>query len=232
MIKIRKSAQRGKTVTDWLNSLHTFSFGEYYDPQYHGFGTLRVINEDTVAPGQGFGTHGHQDMEIISYVVDGTVEHKDSMGNGSNIRSGEIQRMSAGTGVRHSEFNHSHSTPVHFLQIWIIPETKGLPPSYEQKPIIKVPNQWILLGDARGNEQAIKIHQDVSLYAAYMTAGTSLDYLVAKDRSLWVQLVKGEIQVNEHNLHAGDGAAIIDESKILVQANDDAELLLFDLAVK
>lgn len=230
MIYIRKSSDRGKSQTDWLTSYHTFSFADYYDPQFMGFNSLRVINEDTVQPGFGFGRHPHNNMEIISYVIEGALEHKDSMGTGSVIHPGEIQKMSAGTGVAHSEFNHSKAAPLHFLQIWIIPEKPNLMPSYQQIKIPKTNNQLILIGSKHEKESIIKIHQDVNLYAAYMTLAHEIDYSIDSGRAAWLQVVKGQILLNTHEMSAGDGAAI-QEEKIKIRCNSkDAEFLLFDLA--
>lgn len=229
MILIRKSADRGKSHINWLDSFHTFSFSNYYDPHFMGFGSLRVINEDTVQPAKGFGKHAHQDMEIISYVVEGLLEHKDSMGTGSIIQPGEIQRMSAGSGVEHSEFNHSTTDPLHFLQIWIIPEKTGLEPSYEQKTILKENNKLILIGSNKASANAILIHQDVELYAAYLQKQNTIHYEFLTGRKGWVQLIKGRIELNGQLLSQGDGAAITNESKIEITSLDESELLLFDL---
>jgi redox-sensitive bicupin YhaK (pirin superfamily) len=229
MIQLRKSKERGHSQIGWLDSYHTFSFSEYYDPAFMGFGNLRVINEDTVQAGYGFGKHPHSDMEIISYVIEGSLEHKDSMGTGSIIRPGDIQRMSAGTGVEHSEFNHSKTEPVHFLQIWIIPEKRGLQSEYEQKAIRKSTNQLILIGSRMGDSHAVTIHQDVELFAAYLTADNTIQYQFNNDRRGWLQLIKGKIQLNGEILSAGDGAAITNENTIAMTCLQDAELLLFDL---
>jgi quercetin 2,3-dioxygenase len=229
MISVRKSQERGHTHISWLNSFHTFSFGEYYDPKHMGFSTLRVINEDTVQPGMGFGTHAHRDMEIISYVVDGTMEHRDSMGNGSLIKPGEIQRMSAGMGVRHSEFNHSQEDSLHFLQVWIIPNAVNITPSYEQKAIPKQINQLILIGSEQGRDQAITIHQDVQLYAGYFTKEAETIYIPKDHRSIWIQLIRGEIEVNSRRLLPGDGASVVNEKQIRIVCKASAEFLLFDL---
>lgn len=230
MITVRKSQDRGHTHISWLNSFHTFSFAEYYDPSHMGFGTLRVINEDTVQPGMGFGTHAHRDMEIISYVVHGTMEHRDSMGNGSLIKPGEIQRMSAGMGIRHSEFNHSQEDTLHFLQIWIIPNAVNITPSYEQKAIPKQDNQLILIGAEQGNDQVITIHQDVQLYVGYFTKDAETIYIPKDHRNLWIQLIHGEIEVNSERLAAGDGAAVVNESQLSIVCKASAEFLLFDVA--
>jgi redox-sensitive bicupin YhaK (pirin superfamily) len=232
MIEVRRAEDRGVANLGWLNSRHTFSFGEYYDSKHMGFGALRVINEDRVQPGQGFGTHGHRDMEIISYVLDGALEHKDSIGTGSVIRPGEVQRMSAGTGIRHSEFNHSNSDIVHFLQIWILPERTGLEPSYEQRPV-PPPDDYSrlsLIGSRDGQAGSVTIHQDVNLYTALLDDGEEVKHTLARGRAAWLQVIRGSITVNGKTLAAGDGAAITDERAILIQATQPAELLLFDLA--
>lgn len=229
MIYIRKNNDRGKTQNDWLNSFHTFSFGNYYDPGHMSFGSLRVINEDIVQPGKGFGRHPHNNMEIITYIIEGGLEHQDSMGTHSVIKPGEIQRMSAGTGIEHSEFNYSKTDPVHLLQIWIIPEKQNLTPSYEQKNIHQEKNKLILIASPEGNNNAVKIHQDVELYVAYLATNQKLEYKIKAKRGVWIQIVKGEMDLNANNLSAGDGAAIFDETKIEVQAKNDAEFLFFDL---
>jgi redox-sensitive bicupin YhaK (pirin superfamily) len=230
MIQIRKSHDRGNSKVGWLNSYHTFSFSDYHDSRFMGFGNLRVINEDTVQAGYGFGKHPHSDMEIISYVIDGSLEHKDSMGTGSIIKPGDIQRMSAGTGVEHSEFNPSTTDPVHFLQIWIIPEKTGLRSGYEQKTISKTSNELILIGARDGCEGAVTIHQDVKFYAAYLTLKAVISYEFKPGRRGWLQLIKGSLDLNGELLSAGDGAAITDENAIAVQCLQDAEFLLFDLS--
>ena len=254
MITVRPYNERGIANFGWLDSRHTFSFGSYYDPNHMGFASLRVINEDKVTPGQGFGTHSHRDMEIISYVLSGALEHKDSMGNGSVIRPGDVQRMSAGTGVAHSEFNASAAEPVHFLQIWLLPNQKGLPPSYEEKhfAVAEKPGQLVLVGSPDGRDGSVTIHQDVNLYIASLgnqnknqnldtaeapqeqTTGCISDRLshsIDPNRAVWVQVAKGSILLNDHQLEAGDGAAIVDETAIEILAqNDTAEILLFDMA--
>ncbi|WP_131782436.1 pirin family protein [Legionella gresilensis] len=229
MITTYKSNKRGHSQLGWLDSYHTFSFGSYYDPKFMGFGHLRVINEDTVKPGYGFGKHPHHNMEIISYVISGTLEHKDSMGNGSLIKAGEIQKMSAGTGVEHSEYNLSTTENLHFLQIWIIPEQKQLTPSYEQKIITQEKNKLILIGSPAGTTTAIKIQQDVNLFTAYFESNYSLKYTFLSHRAGWLQLIKGKITLNNHLLIAGDGAAITNENTIVIVCLEDAEFLLFDL---
>lgn len=232
MLTIRHAQDRGVSTLSWLDSQHTFSFGHYRDPQHMGFSDLRVINEDRVIPGAGFGTHGHRDMEIISYVVDGELAHRDSMGTGSVIRPGDVQRMTAGTGVTHSEMNASETSPVHFLQIWIVPGERGLAPGYEQKHFAPETrqNQWRLVGAQDGREGAVTIHQDVSLYAATLEKGAQLEYGLASERKAWLQVVKGAIALDGETLNAGDGAAIVDMNTFSVAANDEAEVLLFDLA--
>lgn len=231
MITIRRSNERGHANHGWLDSRHTFSFADYYDPQHMGFRKLRVINEDRVAPGAGFPTHPHRDMEIISYVLDGALEHRDSMGNGSVIRPGEVQRMSAGTGVTHSEYNHSQDGPVHFLQIWIEPATPGGPPSYEQKTFgDERRGQLRLVASSDGRDGSVRVHQDVSLYASLLEAGQRLEYPLAADRHAWLQLARGEVELAGELLSSGDGAAISRSDSLPVRATQNSELLLFDLA--
>ena len=232
MIQIRKANERGKVNIGWLDSKHTFSFGHYFDPEYMGFGNLRVINEDRVQPGKGFGTHSHEDMEIISYVIDGGLEHKDSMGNGSVIRPGDVQRMTAGTGVQHSEFNHSGEDLVHFLQIWILPEEKGLEPGYEEKhyPTEDKQNRLRLVGSRDARDGSVKIHQDVDLYASVLSEGTELTHVFAEGRHGWLQVVRGSLELEGTTLEAGDGAAISATDSVTLKATGDVELLLFDMA--
>ena len=233
MLTIRRADERGLSQFGWLHSQHSFSFGGYMDPAHMGFSDLRVINEDRVVPGAGFGTHGHRDMEIISYVLEGELAHKDSMGTGSVIRPGDLQRMTAGTGVTHSEMNFSEENPVHFLQIWLLPESKGLAPGYEQKHFdpTEQQNQWRLIGSRDGRKGSVTIHQDVSLYSAKLTAGTELNYRLADGRKAWLQVVRGGLQLNDETLRAGDGAAVADLSSLdLVASEEDTEVLLFDLA--
>jgi quercetin 2,3-dioxygenase len=227
----RRSEDRGLANFGWLKSRHTFSFGDYHDSAHMGFGPLRVINEDRVAPGEGFGKHPHRDMEILSWVLDGTLEHKDSLGTGAKIHPGELQRMTAGTGVTHSEFNGSQSDPVHFLQIWVIPARAGLAPGYEQRsfPAQELSNQWRLLASGDPHDGALTIHQDVELYAARLAAGLSLDYSVRRGRKLWLQVARGIVETDGDVLHAGDGAAWSEAPSIRVRAQEDAELLLFDM---
>ena len=231
MLAIRPANERGLANLGWLNSRHTFSFGHYYDPKFMGFGPLRVINEDRVEPGQGFGTHGHSDMEIISYVLDGALEHKDSLGTGSIIRPGDVQRMSAGTGVRHSEFNASDSDPVHFLQIWILPEQDGLEPSYEQKAFSddEKRGRLRLVGSRDGRDGSVTIHQDVNLYASLLASGDRVDYELGEGRYGWVQVARGSVRLDDNNLSAGDGVALTGARSLKLDGVDDAEILLFDM---
>jgi quercetin 2,3-dioxygenase len=232
MITIRKADARGHGDHGWLDSRHTFSFADYHDPRFMGFRDLRVINEDRVIGGEGFGTHGHRDMEIVSYVLEGALAHQDSLGTGATLRRGEVQRMSAGTGVRHSEFNASKDEAVHFLQIWILPEREGLPPSYEQKafPEGERTDRLRLLVAPGAAEGALGIHQDVRLYDAVLTPGASVSHALAPGRYGWVQVVRGAIDLNGQRLASGDGAAISDERELVLRAQDGgAEVLLFDL---
>jgi redox-sensitive bicupin YhaK (pirin superfamily) len=228
---IRRANDRGVADFGWLQSRHTFSFGNYFDPGHMGFGPLRVINEDRVAPGAGFGKHPHQDMEILSWVLSGTLEHKDSLGTGAQIRPGELQRVTAGTGVTHSEFNASNSEPVHFLQIWILPERKALKAGYEQLafPSAQLTDQWHLIASGKPRDGAVKIHQDVDLFATRLSAGRELVHGTARDRKLWLQVTSGEVKTEGETLSAGDGLALTDTTSFRVRANTDAEVLLFDM---
>ena len=232
MIAIRKAAERGKSSLGWLDSRHTFSFSDYVDPSHMGFRTLRVINEDRVAPGQGFGTHGHRDMEILSYVLEGELEHRDSMGNGSIIRPGDVQRMTAGTGVMHSERNPSRENPVHFLQIWLLPEKRGLTPGYEQKTFAESERRGKLrlVASRDGREGSIVVHQDVALWSGVLDAGGEASLDLAAGRQAWVQVARGELELNGKKLVAGDGAAVNQESKLTLRALSPSEVLVFDLA--
>ncbi len=233
MINIRPANERGNANFGWLDSKHTFSFGNYYDPNHMGFASLRVINEDKIQPSKGFGTHSHQNMEIISYVLEGELEHKDSIGNGSVIRPGDLQRMSAGTGISHSEFNASKTDGVHFLQIWIVPENKGIKPSYEQKHFPPAENlgKLRLVGSQDGRDNSVTIHQDVNLYVAALNKDDKVEYSMNHSRSVWLQVVRGALDINSQILSAGDGAAISQENKIVIAATiDNTEVLLFDMA--
>jgi len=232
MIQIRPAADRGHTHIGWLNSHHTFSFGEYHDPKHMGYRSLRVINDDRVVAGAGFGAHGHRDMEIVSYVLEGALAHKDSLGTGSVIRPGDVQRMSAGTGIQHSEFNASRSEPVHFLQIWILPERAGLAPSYEQThfPRESRLNRFRLIGDRAGTDGAVTIHQDVRLYGAVLEPGVSVEQPLPVGRHAWLHVAAGQATIAGHALGEGDGAAISAEPSIEISTSAGAELLLFDLA--
>jgi redox-sensitive bicupin YhaK (pirin superfamily) len=231
MITMRPRNERGQTQIDWLNSYHSFSFGEYYDPKHMGFSDLRVINDDYVQPGQGFATHGHQNMEIVTYVLEGTLAHKDSLGNGSLILPGEVQRMSAGSGIRHSEFNPSDTEQVHLLQIWILPEKKGLTPSYEQKPfpVEERDGRWRLVVSPDGRDGSLTIHQSAEIYVARFAQGQSLSYQPQPDRACWLHVATGVLQVNDRLLEAGDAIAVQDEALTLEGMSRDAEVLLFDL---
>lgn len=233
MITVRLGSDRGKANFGWLDSRHSFSFGNYYDPQHMGFANLRVINEDKVAPGQGFSTHGHRDMEIISYVLEGGLAHKDNIGNGSIIRPGDVQRMSAGTGILHSEYNASDADPVHFLQIWVLPEAKGIDPGYEQTYFApeEKQGQLRLVGSRDGRNGSVTIHQDLNLYAAKLNPDQAVSHSIADGRVAWVQVAKGAVQLGDYTLTAGDGAAVRDVSTLtLAGASDDSEVLLFDMA--
>lgn len=233
MITVRERLERGQSREGWLDSRHTFSFSDYYDPAHMGFRSLRVINEDKVAPGAGFPRHSHRDMEIISYVLEGELEHNDSLGTGAVIRPGEVQRMSAGTGIMHSEFNASKTSPVHFLQIWIIPDRDRLPPSYEQRafPIAERRGRLRLVAAPGPEEGAVTIHQDARLFIADLEPGERVTHQVDRGRGIWVQLARGTALLNGKQLHAGDGAAIEDEPLVALEAQTQAELLLFDLGI-
>ncbi len=232
MITLRPSKQRGHANHGWLDSYHTFSFANYYDPAQMGFRSLRVINEDRVRGGRGFGTHPHRDMEILTYVLEGSLEHKDSMGNGSVIGAHEVQRLSAGTGITHSEFNHSQSDWVHLLQIWILPQVSGIEPSYDQrlfKPEEKR-GQLRLIASRDGRDGAIPIHQDVDLFATVLAQGETVSHTPKPNRHAWVQVAQGAVTLNGAQLNAGDGAAVSDEANLQIGAQADSEVLLFDLA--
>jgi len=231
MMEVFESETRGSADYGWLKAKHTFSFAEYFDPARVSFGSLRVINEDRIAPGKGFGTHPHRDMEIVTYVIDGAIEHKDSMGNGTIITAGEVQRVTAGTGVAHSEFNPSNDSELHLLQIWILPEKNGLQPGYEQ---IHVPradklNRLRLIGARDGREGSVTIHQDVDLYGSVLETGSSVKHRVQTGHRIFVQVVGGGIDVNGQPLAAGDGAKIEDIGELTISASSEAEFLVFDM---
>jgi len=232
MLTIRQSNQRGHFNHGWLNTYHTFSFDQYYDPRYIGFRSLRVINEDFVASGRGFPKHGHRDMEIITYILEGALKHEDSMGNGSVIQPGDVQRMTAGTGVRHSEFNGSADEPVHLLQIWIIPNADNLPPSYEQKAftVDERQNQLRLIASSDGRDGSVTVNQDVSLFASILEAGKSVEHPIDSKRYGWLQVARGAVDVNGEQANQGDGVVIVAESSLTIRASEPAEVLLFDLA--
>jgi redox-sensitive bicupin YhaK (pirin superfamily) len=232
MITVRPAEERGLANLGWLNSRHSFSFGHYYDPKQMGFGPLRVINEDRVSPGGGFDTHGHRDMEIISYVLNGALAHKDSIGTGSVIRPGDVQRMSAGTGVRHSEFNASETAPVHFLQIWLLPAQEGLKPSYEQKNFAasEKAGKLRLILSPDGRDGSLTIHQDAAIYAAVLSDGEAVTHVLKPGRKAWVQVVRGSLDLDGQWLRTGDGAAVEDVPALTIAAHaEGAEILLFDL---
>jgi quercetin 2,3-dioxygenase len=236
MITIRKSGDRGHFDFGWLNTRHTFSFGDYIDRNHMSFRALRVINEDHIAPGAGFPQHPHSDMEIISYMVAGSLAHKDSMGNTAVISPGEIQRMSAGSGILHSEFNASKTEPAHLIQIWLKPAKKGIEPGYEQKPLPPLPqrrNTLALIASPQGGadgSNAVSINQDVRLYSGVLDAGAKVELELGPDRHAWLQLIKGEVELSGQTLRAGDGAAVSEEKRLEIRVGADAELLVFDLA--
>jgi len=231
MTELRKGQERGHAQHGWLDSFHSFSFADYYDPDHMGFGPLRVINEDRVQPGKGFGTHGHRDMEIISYVLDGELAHKDSMGNGSVIRPGDVQRMSAGTGVHHSEFNGSSDKPVHFLQIWIEPRSRGDKPSYEEKRFDDAAKrgQLRLIASPDGREGSVTVHQDANLYAALLDGNESVEFTQKPGRLTYVHVIRGAVDVNGQALVGGDAMKLTGEATVRITKGRDAEILLFDL---
>ncbi len=231
MITVRHRQERGQTLLDWLDSRHTFSFGDYYDPAHMGFASLRVINDDRIAPGAGFGRHPHRDMEILTYVLAGSLEHRDSLGTGSVIRPSDVQRMTAGTGILHSEYNHSPTEPVHLLQIWILPEQGGLRPGYEQKtfPESERRGRLRLVASRDGREGTITVRQDVDLFAALLGPGDAVTHALRPGRRAWVQVATGAVTLNGQPLQAGDGAAVEDEPVLRLTADGPAEVLLFDL---
>ena len=231
MMVVRRASERGHARHGWLDSFHSFSFADYHDPEHMGFGPLRVINEDRVQPGQGFGTHGHRDMEIISYVLEGGLAHKDSMGNGSVIRPGDVQRMSAGTGVRHSEFNASDRDPVHFLQIWIEPDRRGVKPGYEEKrfePDSKR-GRLRLIASPDGAEGSVSLHQDARVYASLLDGADTVEHEVAPGRRLYLHVVRGQVEANGQALGPGDALKLTGENRLRIAAARAAEVLLFDL---
>ena len=233
MLTLRRAEERGRANFGWLDSRHTFSFGHYYDPDHMGFGPLRVINDDRVAPGGGFPTHAHSDMEIVTYVLEGALEHKDSLGTGSVIRPGDVQRMSAGTGIRHSEFNASRSEPVHFLQIWILPNKEGLAPGYQQKTFTEEAKRGRLrlVGSRDGRDGSVTIHRDVDLYAGILGEGDGITHELAAGRRAWLQVARGSVSLNGQQLSAGDGAAIETAGAISLAGSPvEAEILLLDMA--
>jgi redox-sensitive bicupin YhaK (pirin superfamily) len=231
MINVRPAKERGHFNFGWLDTYHTFSFGDYYDPRFMGFRSLRVINEDRVHPGRGFPTHGHRDMEIITYVLEGSLEHKDSIGTGSVIRPGEVQRMSAGTGVRHSEQNHSESESVHLLQIWIMPDELSIEPSYEQKAYTdeEKRGRLRLIASPDGRDNSVTIHQDARVFAALLEPGQEIVYPLGEKRHAWVQIARGAIELNGQSLNQSDGAGVSDEQSLTMSGREAAEILLFDL---
>ncbi len=232
MVTIRKADERGHANHGWLDTYHTFSFSSYRDPAHVHFRALRVMNEDFVAPGQGFGTHPHENMEIVTYVLAGALEHKDSMGHGEVLRPGEFQRMSAGTGITHSEFNPSSTEPVHLYQIWLFPEQKGITPSYEQKRFAEEErhNRLRLVASRDAAEGSLLIHQDARIYLSSLDKGKQVNYELANNRHAWLQVLRGRVTLNGEQLNTSDGAAVSEESQLTIQVDDDAEIMLFDLA--
>ena len=232
MMRIRRAAERGHANHGWLDTSHTFSFAGYHDPAHMGFRALRVINEDRVGPGTGFGAHAHRDMEILSYVLEGELEHRDSLGHGSVLRSGEVQYISAGTGVQHSEFNPDAQRGVHFYQIWLLPEQRGLVPAYEQKRVDPTAkrDRLALVASPDGRDGSLRIRQDARLYLAELSPGASVTHALASGRYAWLQVVSGRVRVGEQTLAAGDGLAVGDEPDLKVRAEDEAEVMVFDLA--
>jgi quercetin 2,3-dioxygenase len=232
MINLRKAGQRGHFDHGWLNTYHTFSFASYYDPDHMGFRSLRVMNEDRVKPGMGFGMHGHQDMEILTYVLEGGLAHKDSLGNGAVLRPGELQRMSAGTGIRHSEFNPSKDEPVHFNQIWMLPDADGLTPRYEQRKYSDAERsgKLKLVAAKDAKDGALAIHQNAQVYSALLAPGEKASYTLAPARHAWVQVARGAVKINGESMQAGDGAAVSQETLVELEAQDASDILLFDLA--
>ena len=231
MLVLRHAGERGRVQSDWLDSRHTFSFGNYHDPEWMGFGPLRVINEDRVAPGGGFAPHSHANMEILSYVLEGALQHRDSLGTGSVIRPGDLQRMSAGSGITHSEFNASQTELVHFLQIWIQPDRLNIPPGYAQRqfPEIERRSMLRLLASPDGAGESLSLRQDARVYGALLAPGERVEHALAKGRRAWVQVARGALLFNGQPLVTGDGAGISEETALVLQASEDAKVLLFDL---
>jgi redox-sensitive bicupin YhaK (pirin superfamily) len=232
MIQVRKAAERGHFDHGWLDTYHTFSFGDYYDPDHMGFRSLRVINDDRVQPGQGFGMHGHRDMEIVTYVLEGALEHRDSLGNGSVLRPGELQQMTAGTGIRHSEFNPSDREGVHLYQVWLLPERRGLQPGYQQKAFPEEERQGVLrlVASPTGEQGSLTIHQDARLYLSTLRTGAAVVHTLKPGRHAWLQVLQGQTALTGQPLSAGDGAAVSDEDRLEIRGQAEAEVLLFDLA--
>jgi redox-sensitive bicupin YhaK (pirin superfamily) len=232
MITLRRSEERGHTQLNWLDSYHTFSFGDYHDPHYMGYRALRVINEDRIKPGAGFPTHAHREMEIVTYVLEGAVAHKDSTGTSSVIRAGEVQRMSAGTGISHSEYNASKTEPAHFLQIWILPDQPRLKPGYEQRSVELEKNagRWVVMASGNNPDGAVKIHQDAELLLAQLAEGRRVTYRLREGRHAWLQVIRGTVAIYDTPLTAGDGAALESEPILEIAALDSGEVLLFDLS--
>ncbi|MBI1913716.1 MAG: pirin family protein [Planctomycetes bacterium] len=232
MIRIRRAEERGHADHGWLDTYHTFSFADYYDPAHMGFRALRVINEDRVRPGHGFGMHGHRDMEIVTCVLEGALQHRDSLGGGAILKPGEMQRITAGTGVMHSEFNPSLTEPVHLYQIWLLPEHKGLVPDYEQRsfPEAEKQGRWQLVASRDGRDGSLTVHQDVALYLASLAEGEERSYDLVPGRHTWLQVLRGDVALNRLRLAAGDGAAVSDEERLTVRADAPSEVMLFDLA--
>ncbi|MEN9890874.1 MAG: hypothetical protein RLY78_1169 [Pseudomonadota bacterium] len=232
MLILRRSIERGHADHGWLRSAHTFSFADYVDPAWPGFGNLRVINEDRIAAGTGFGTHGHRDMEIVSYVIEGALAHRDSLGHGATIVPGELQRMSAGTGVRHSEFNHQADAPTHFLQIWLLPRVAGIAPGYEQQAFAPADQRGRLrlVASEDGCDGSVTVHADAAIHAGRFDGDEAAELALAPGRRAWVQVVRGRVQVNGQELAAGDGLGLVDEPAVRLGAGQGAEVLVFDLA--
>ena len=230
MLTIRPAAERGRTRLDWLDSWHTFSFGEYFDAHHMGFGPLRVINDDVVEPGRGFGTHGHRDMEILTWILDGELQHRDSLGTGSVIRPGEVQIMSAGTGIEHSEFNPSPVEPVHLLQIWMIPERRGLPPRYDQQVVSLDPGVLHQIAGGRPGEGAVRVFQDIAVHVARLGAGQRVEHRMGPNRAAWVHVARGAVTLDGTSLRAGDGVAVTRQDRVAITGDAAGEVILFDLA--